>query len=180
MRYLWYYNIKALSHNECVDLVTDITNGDTTQFTDLPADGKHVNTTVVTSESVGDKLKHVYELVYEANEDIFGFDLFAKPPRYINLNTYSASHSHEYPYHRDATPIGSTSDVKLTAVINVSDSLYVGGEFEFFDGKDVRINEIDIIGSMIVFPSFMYHRVKPVTQGTRKTISLWFTGRNYR
>jgi len=35
------------------------------------------------------------------------------------------------------------------------------------------------IGSVIVFPSFLYHQVTPILSGTRKSLVAWFTGRPY-
>ena len=31
-------------------------------------------------------------------------------------------------------------------------------------------------GTMIVFPSYMWHRVRPVTSGVRKSLVLWIQG----
>jgi PKHD-type hydroxylase len=36
--------------------------------------------------------------------------------------------------------------------------------------------EIRPRGSIVVFPSFMWHRVKPVTKGTRYSLVLWNIG----
>jgi PKHD-type hydroxylase len=35
-------------------------------------------------------------------------------------------------------------------------------------------------GSIIVFPSFVWHRVKPVTEGTRYSLVLWNLGKPYK
>ena len=32
------------------------------------------------------------------------------------------------------------------------------------------------MGTVIVFPSWIQHRVTPVTSGTRKSVSLWLIG----
>jgi PKHD-type hydroxylase len=34
-------------------------------------------------------------------------------------------------------------------------------------------------GSVIVFPSFLYHQVTPVTRGTRKVLVNWYCGQPY-
>ena len=34
-------------------------------------------------------------------------------------------------------------------------------------------------GSVIVFPSDMWHRVKPITKGIRYTLVIWFLGPPY-
>jgi len=59
---------------------------------------------------------------------------------------------------------------------------YEGGEFEFdFTNKElgekvVQCNEIKEKGSIVVFPSFIWHRVKPVKKGMRKSLVLWTLG----
>jgi len=35
-------------------------------------------------------------------------------------------------------------------------------------------------GNVVIFPSFMMHRVTPVTRGTRKSFVLWLGGGHYR
>jgi PKHD-type hydroxylase len=35
-------------------------------------------------------------------------------------------------------------------------------------------------GSLIVFPSYIWHKVKPVTKGTRYSLVTWYLGNAYR
>jgi PKHD-type hydroxylase len=44
----------------------------------------------------------------------------------------------------------------------------------------VQCKEILPKGSIIVFPSFVWHRVKPVTSGTRYSLVVWHLGRPFR
>jgi len=60
---------------------------------------------------------------------------------------------------------------KLSMSIVLNDE-YEGGEFEFF-AKDTVLSKR---GTIIVFPSYMQHRVKPVTKGTRYSLVIWFCG----
>ena len=77
---------------------------------------------------------------------------------------------------------------KLSVTCQLTDgSEYKGGELEF-DFRDYNPNmreenrhlkkakEILPKGSIIVFPSFVWHRVKPVTEGTRYSLVLWNLG----
>ena len=75
---------------------------------------------------------------------------------------------------------------------------YEGGNFQWlepnnqFDRLTQQQTTIDIgdsirtvpfsakeIGSVIIFPSFLYHQVTPVLTGTRKSLVCWFEGQNY-
>jgi len=60
---------------------------------------------------------------------------------------------------------------------------YEGGELEFDfrnmdpDKQSIRkCAEIKPRGSIVVFPSFVWHRVKPVTKGTRYSLVIWNLG----
>ena len=73
---------------------------------------------------------------------------------------------------------------KLSVTISLSDeNYYEGGDFEFdFRNDDKGSNqpqlckEIRPKGSVVVFPSFVWHRVKPVTSGTRYSLVIWNLG----
>ena len=73
---------------------------------------------------------------------------------------------------------------KLSVTVSLSDDTdYEGGDFEFdFRNTDSGSNqprlckEIRPKGSVVVFPSFVWHRVKPVTSGTRYSRVIWNIG----
>ena len=101
-----------------------------------------------------------------------------------------------YNWHRDSRAGPYTSEEgssfagkirKLTSVLVLSDpSEYKGGELEFqFQAEDPQFNkgrkikvanEVAPKGSIIVFPSFVWHRVKPVTKGVRYSMPAWHLG----
>tara|TARA_R110000751_G_scaffold303933_1_gene419003 strand:+ start:2988 stop:3602 length:615 start_codon:yes stop_codon:yes gene_type:complete len=74
---------------------------------------------------------------------------------------------------------------KLSAIVALSDSSeYVGGDLEFDlrhqeKPKIVICKELKKKGSIVVFPSFVWHRVKPVTEGTRYSLVAWNLGQPY-
>jgi len=74
---------------------------------------------------------------------------------------------------------------KLSVTVSLSDpNNYEGGELEFdFRNLDpdkpanIKIcEEIKPQGSIVVFPSHVWHRVKPVTKGTRYSLVIWSCG----
>ena len=77
---------------------------------------------------------------------------------------------------------------KLSVTCQLTDgSEYTGGELEFdFRNYDPHMRdeakhvsqakEILPKGSIIIFPSFLWHRVKPVMKGTRYSLVLWNLG----
>jgi PKHD-type hydroxylase len=78
---------------------------------------------------------------------------------------------------------------KLSSILILSDPKnYSGGDLEFdFRNADpdkkrnVRLcKEIKHQGSLIVFPSFVWHRVKPVKKGTRYSLVNWHLGKPFK
>ena len=79
---------------------------------------------------------------------------------------------------------------KLSVTLSLSEygKDYKGGELEFDcrnRDPDKKRNlatckQIRSKGSMVVFPSFLWHRVKPVTKGTRYSLVIWNIGRPFK
>ena len=78
---------------------------------------------------------------------------------------------------------------KLSVTVTLSDPKeYEGGELEFdFRNKDpdkkrnvLKCKEILPKGSLVGFPSFVWHRVYPVTKGERKSLVIWNLGWPYK
>ena len=77
---------------------------------------------------------------------------------------------------------------KLSVTCSLSDPKdYKGGELEFdFKNMDPdkptikKCAEIAPRGSIVVFPSHVWHRVKPVTKGTRYSLVIWNLGYPFR
>ena len=58
---------------------------------------------------------------------------------------------------------------------------YEGGDLQFHTPHgEFTVNEIKPKGSICIFPSFVKHRVKPVTSGIRQSLVIWSLGKPYR
>ena len=68
---------------------------------------------------------------------------------------------------------GKTRKLSMSIILNDD---FEGGEFEFFTKEKVNSKR----GTVIVFPSYMLHRVKPVTKGTRYSLVTWFCGEPFK
>lgn len=76
---------------------------------------------------------------------------------------------------------------KISMTVNLTDPKnYAGGNLKFDLGahagnKRFKVcEEIRPMGSIIIFPSFTYHCVTPVTRGTRYSLVLWSLGRPWQ
>jgi len=85
-----------------------------------------------------------------------------------------------YNWHVDVFPLaGLPMDRKITAVCLLNDpSEFTGGEFQIRLYSDYTAPLVK--GSIIAFPSFLEHRVTPVTSGLRKSATIWFRGPRFR
>ena len=90
------------------------------------------------------------------------------------------------PYNNQNNPLDPMNHKirKLSISVNLSDPKdYKGGEIQF-DFRNTESKKIEIKtckeilpkGSLIVFPSFVWHRVSPVTSGERNSLVLWNLG----
>ena len=95
--------------------------------------------------------------------------------------------SWDKPYNEDGPTKGKIR--KLSVTVSLTDPQeYKGGELEFdFRNEDpdkkpaIRsCTEILPKGSLVVFPSFVWHRVKPVTKGVRYSLVIWNLGYPFR
>jgi len=111
-----------------------------------------------------------------------GSDHYDKYKRAIPGITLKHNNSlYEKKYTENKNYIGKIR--KLSVTINLTlPGEYEGGNLKFdygphFEGE--RFHECTQIrpqGSIIVFPSFQYHQVTPVTSGTRYSLVLWMLG----
>ena len=106
------------------------------------------------------------------------------------LNQYYDWHNDPWdkPYQRKKGDPDNGKVRKLSMTCQLTDgSEYTGGELEFDfrnydphmrdESKHVRsVPEILPKGSIVVFPSHLWHRVKPVTRGTRYSLVVWHLG----
>jgi PKHD-type hydroxylase len=71
---------------------------------------------------------------------------------------------------------GTTSTRKLSMTIQLSsDDDYVGGELQFVNAPSNKG-----LGGATFFPSYMAHRVAPVTLGVRRSLVAWACGPTFR
>jgi PKHD-type hydroxylase len=122
--------------------------------------------------------KKVIDIAIDVNRNCWDFDLVGAdiPLQYVE---YDSEYRGHYDWHLD---IGNTNNSKrkLSVSIQLSDGDdYDGGNLLFFNGGgQTRANRDK--GSMILFPSYILHKVEPVKRGKRKALILWLTGPPFR
>ena len=96
----------------------------------------------------------------------------------MNYNSYEEGT--EYRWHIDAVPRDTVRDIKLTALLNLSEESYEGGELVLFRGNEIICNEFNTAGSAIIFPAFTNHKVNKIISGKRNTLAIWMSGPKFR
>jgi len=119
----------------------------------------------------------------EANREFFGFDI-SHGIFDMQFTIYNSNESGKYDWHHDVFfKSNKRSDRKLSFVLQLSDpSDYDGGDFEFniMDNSSLKKDDFLPKGSVLVFPSFLEHRVLSVTRGTRYSLVSWIEGPKWR
>jgi len=124
-----------------------------------------------------DFLQHAQFTIYEKNQ-------------HYGWHQDFALHSFHYERELIQEENGKVRKISLTCQLN-DPSEFEGGEFEFdFRNYDpdkrkkkqheLEAAEVKSKGSVIVFPSYLWHRVKPVTKGTRYSLVMWMLGKPWQ
>ena len=115
--------------------------------------------------------------ILELNSEKWNFKLSKLD--YFQYTEYDEIYNGHFDWHLD---IGNTcnSTRKLSISIQLSsENDYKGGELT------IRNKNVDKIaskkqGTLIVFPSYILHKVEPVTKGNRKALIIWFKGEPFQ
>ena len=141
-----------------------------------------VKTSDVKFVNFGNIQKYLFpfvEFCLTANNKFFGFDLHPLTSmKTLNYNIYEEGS--EYTWHIDAVPSDPVRDIKLTALLNLSEEPYKGGDLVLFRAKEIICNEFNTPGSAIIFPSFINHKVNKIISGKRHTLAIWMSGPKFR
>lgn len=132
----------------------------------------------ITSEEVGPAFfSHLYTLAVVANRELDWNFSVAGPGRSLQATSYSGegSEGEHYDWHMD-WGAGRLRHRKITVVAQLSDPVeYEGGQLQLTIGSQ-PVEAPRGLGNVTVFPSFLLHRVTPVTRGRRLGVVSWMLG----
>jgi len=202
--YYWIFP-SALSHKFCDDVIQyALSKPEKTARTGASGDNKLSKEELFQLKTQRDSdvvwlseewiYNELHPYVHEANSQAgwnFQWD-YSEAAQFTKykLNQFYDWHMDSFgkPYDTPKNPDMHGKVRKLTMVCHLTDaSEYEGGELEF-DLRDyaphmrdesqhaVKVKEVGPKGSIIVFPSHLWHRVKPVTKGTRYSMPVWHLG----
>lgn len=196
MKDLYRYYTKALPENFCNDVVKYALH----KQQKTAEIGRYKNEkelkTIRDSNIVWLDEKWIYRtlqgFVFDANEKA-GWNYQWDKSENVQFTKYQLNQ--HYDWHCDIIPKRDQKDRrsrKISMTCQLTDgSEYEGGELEF-DTRDynpdkrdpkkhvITCKEILPKGSIVVFPSHLWHRVKPVTKGIRYSLVCWSLGDDFK
>lgn len=116
-------------------------------------------------------------VIRKVNQQVYKFEIsgFAENFQYT---VYHGSEGGHYDWHID----WGLKQVqrKLSASLQLTDpSTYEGCDLQFHGMREIETAPRDR-GTVIIFPSFIQHRVTPCTKGIRKAVVVWAAGAPFR
>ena len=118
--------------------------------------------------------KRMGELANELNKKYWNFNITGMMER-IQIAEYSAEDSGHFDWHVDLGS-GLLSKRKISISVLLSDpDDYDGGDMQFFTTRKEK-TAARKRGTAVMFPSYMSHRVTPVTRGVRRSMVIWVSG----
>jgi PKHD-type hydroxylase len=118
--------------------------------------------------------KKLSDLVINLNKRYYNFNLtgFNEP---MQLANYTADVEGTYNWHIDGGGVGTIR--KLSIVVQLSyPQEYEGGELQLMIDNNNPTCIKKKRGMIVMFPSWVIHRVTPVTYGTRQSLVQWVNG----
>ena len=114
-----------------------------------------------------------------ANKILFNYDLTLWSDK-IQYTVYNGKGS-QYTWHNDMLPVPSSFDNYSVRKLSISLCLsnksdYEGGEFQIMHDPQLMDTIKMGMGDIIVFPSDLTHRVRPLKSGTRISLVGWYGG----
>ena len=165
------------------DLAPEVEKAKTDNQRD-PNNKRHSDVSWIDSnEKSNDLFQYIFDIVHSANEQAkWGFEHQVIEP--LQFTQYDGEKEQRYDWHVDHY-IGDIEETirKISFSILLNED-YEGGEFEIEAGSPIaepRIHTLKIKkGDVLLFPSYTWHRVLPVTKGMRHSLVGWVRGPQWR
>jgi len=120
--------------------------------------------------------RRITDIVLNLNDRFFQFDLHG-------LNEGLQFTNYKAPSDKYGKHIDRSLDMvirKLSLSIQLTDPKeYEGGELILYENDEGTVMKKEQ-GTLVLFPSYVLHEVKPVTKGERNSLVAWVTGKQFK
>ena len=121
--------------------------------------------------------ERIWAAAQECNRLFFCVDI-AGVEGNVQLARYDGGNRGFYDWHTDFAGIAPRRKISISIQLSRPED-YDGGDLELLYGNEPR--RLDRTrGTLLAFPSFMLHRVTPVTRGARWSLVAWILGTRWR
>ena len=180
----WYWFKNGFTNEEIDQIVAESKNWglQTAGVTDAGVVNDEMRKSAIAWVPKVDAYKWIYEklggMIDEANKELWKFNLYSMEEM-IQYTEYYQDGGH-YDYHLDVGGGYPLNQRKISITVQLTGPEdYTGGDFQILRGKNPE-DLPKIKGCVLVFPSYLMHRVTPVTSGTRRSLVLWIGGDSYK
>lgn len=176
-----YYMFRNGFDNAQIESILNIVNKLNTNKSDID-DNTKIDSKIKWLVPEKDITEWIYEMIMQmvmsANFNLWKFDLnyFKDSIQYTEFDDSQNDYNH---WRMDLGPYPNNTR-KISIIVQLSDpSEYEGGDLQ------IKTNDTEITlpkekGTVLLFPSYLMHRVTPVTKGVRKSLVLWVGGSTFR
>lgn len=124
-------------------------------------------------------MDRIIDVVRDCNRNAFNFDL-TEFSESAQIARYGSEREGHFDWHSDIGAGQFAGKRKLTIVVQLSDaSDYEGGVLEV-QPSTALVSAQKNRGTATVFPSYLLHRVTPVSKGERYSLTVWAHGPAFR
>ncbi len=119
----------------------------------------------------------LHNLIVAANRDYFQYDL-----SFFDCKIQATSYTKDqyYDWHVDGNTIKPNGEERKLSISFLLNDDYEGGEIELAPLPiDTSLYSLKA-GEALLFPSWLPHRVRPVTSGTRYSLVAWMAGPRFK
>ena len=193
----WAYYEQVFPSYTCDHLVQAFSDQEMSLGTIGKADGQVVDKNMRHSEItwVSRRDKHYSDLfstidacIDEANRKFFAIDYWYAGADSFQFTSYRAGGKQGedgyYNLHQDTNMISmnGAGQRKISFTLQLSDpNGYQGGDFSMrYVSQHPPAKTIRQQGTLLIFPSLVFHQVSPVTQGVRYSLVGWYSGPAWR
>jgi PKHD-type hydroxylase len=119
----------------------------------------------------------VEKMVLELNSRFYQYELYGLVESF-QYTVYEAAEGGHYDWHCDTGKTVEPRKISLTLQLS-EPSAYEGGDL-LLEAGEGPFRADKRRGTLVAFPSYLMHRVAPVTAGTRKSLVIWVAGPPFR
>jgi len=130
-------------------------------------------------------VKQITPIINESNEKS-NWNFLLRKFEPLQYTVYDVKNHYDWHIDTHEKPYEDKLTRKLSFTICLNDD-YTGGDFEMCiphpshsKNKYFRFNKVFKQGTIIVFPSHIWHKVHPIISGTRKVLVGWVVGTSFK